>query len=255
MCVHTVVSRTGIQVQSPLLPPGQDVSLPDRFCGQLRGSRDHDCRGLCNVRVPSDSMVNEVASILGQFIRFVTRTNTKEADPAADMAVQSGSGSAEWRSSSSFELILASSRRDNVFPIQSTPRSIVLIEIVRYRKDKVLFNDIVQWIQSLKLGWQSQMDADKTGKDFITVLRYTLWEVDGHWHTLDERSCGVPVTLQVKFLEGYNRPESWSGKKREHGNINLIKLNHLQEKLFEQTCKKGTERNEGNGRILEKGLR
>ena len=159
---------------------------------------------------------------------MVIRMNVEEGDQTgAETQVQN-----EDHRQSAFALMLAASRGEKVLPTKYTNEHYAGNDC-ELSNDKVFFNDIVEWIDSLKLGWQSLMDANKTGKDFSTVLRDTLWEVDGHWHTLDERSCGVTVTLRVKFLEGYNRPESWSGKKRQHGNIILKKINQLQEKLFE----------------------
>ena len=41
-------------------------------------------------------------------------------------------------------------------------------------KDKKLFNGIVKWLKSLRLGWITEMDADSSGKSFVMVLRDAL---------------------------------------------------------------------------------
>ena len=71
-------------------------------------------------------------------------------------------------------------------------------------KDRLLFNDIVNWLQSLKLGWQNHIDADKTRKAFVTTVRDALWLIDGHWKTLSVAlafpQLYVRGSLRVKII-------------------------------------------------------
>ena len=90
---------------------------------------------------------------------------------------------------SAFDLMMASSKAQNTLPDRYNTENMT--------KDRLLFNDIVDWLKGLGLGWQNQRDADDVGKKLITHLRDALWLVDGHWVTLDARGLGVPSPLQV----------------------------------------------------------
>ena len=94
----------------------------------------------------------------------------------------------------------------------------------------------MNWLQSLKLGWQNHIDADKTRKAFVNTVQDALWLIDGHWKTLDERGFGVPPALRERFPEGYNNPQNYKGWKREHGNLNISTFDKLLETLFDATC-------------------
>ncbi len=47
---------------------------------------------------------------------------------------------------------------------------------------------------------------------FVNTLSGRMWYLDGHHETLAERSCEIPAEL--KFLSGYNKPESHKHRKR-----------------------------------------
>ena len=103
-----------------------------------------------------------------------------------------------------FDLMMATARTEDKLPKKYDADGIT--------KDRTLFNDIVSWLESLGVGWQNQRDADGTGKAFVSILRDALWEVDGHWKSLEARGCGVPSPLREKFPEGYHAPESYKGR-------------------------------------------
>ena len=63
-----------------------------------------------------------------------------------------------------------------------------------------LKNDIIDWLQTNKLGWEP-LYAQQLGVAFVNTLANTLWMIDGNHQTLADRSC------QIDHFQGYNRPE------------------------------------------------
>ena len=174
----------------------------------------------CTIQVGAETIAIECGSVIGRFILFVLR---KDVPIISELLVEDSQDNRQ----SAFEFMMASSKYENERP--------KMYDTAGITKDRLLFNDIVNWLQSLKLGLQNHIDADKTGKAFVTTVRDDLWLIDGHWKTLDERGFGVPqlyvrgslrVTIILKI----------KGRKREHGNLNISTLDKIQETLFDATC-------------------
>ena len=195
---------------------GSGVSV-DVFVGERKES--------CDIKVMHSSVLDECVPNLGRFLKFqVAKPNTSiTIDNLEDNTLAD-------RSQSAFNFLVATAKKsDYLPPVYPSPD----------RNDKKLFNDIVKWPKSLRLGWITQMDADSSGKSFVMALRDALWLIDGHWKTLMQRRCEVPDTLMRQFPESYNRPEKWKGRKKTIVSFicNSDKLRIVQEGVFCQTTK------------------
>ena len=67
-----------------------------------------------------------------------------------------------------------------------------------------LKNDIINWIQTNKLGWEPS-HAQQLGVASVNTLANTLRMIDGNHQMLADRSCQVPTMFD--HFQGYNRPE------------------------------------------------
>ena len=75
-------------------------------------------------------------------------------------------------------------------------------------------NNIIEFLQKNKVGW-SALSASSMGMQFVNTLSACMLVLDGHHETLAERSCTIPSEL--KFLSGYNKPESHKHMQKEAG--------------------------------------
>jgi hypothetical protein len=115
--------------------------------------------------------------------------------------------------------VLMESAKELVLPMRVEERT---------KKDK-LYNDIVGWLASNKLGWRKPF-VDTAGCQLVSTLTDALWYVDGHHQTLVERSCTVPVA--VACFSGYNNPAMSKHKVKP---MDCAELKALSQRLSEVT--------------------
>ena len=93
-----------------------------------------------------------------------------------------------------------------------------------------LKNDIIDWLQTNKLGWEPSY-AQQLGVAFINTLANTLWMIDGNHQTLADRSCQIPTIFD--HFQGYNRPELRKKKcKIDHTKLNGSEIQAHSASLF-----------------------
>ena len=172
----------------------------------------------CDVQVENNSILGDCIPVLGHFVKFVA---CKTENPCSSMSAENQC------KQDAFQLLMASSKDETKLPkAYENPK----------RNDLKLYNDILGWLKSLKIGWSNGLDANSISKSFVIALRDTLWYIDGHWKTLSGRGYHIPDTLKKMFPEGYNVSHSWKGRKRVAGNRDINNLESLLNTLFEQTC-------------------
>ena len=109
------------------------------------------------------------------------------------------------------------SKKRNAFElmlqVQKESSTIVLPKKVTVgnKKDE-LYNDIVDLFEKEGLVWKSSEVQSGIATNAVTTIRDTLWYIDGHKHTLADRSCHIPVVFSA--FEGYNKPERSKHRKR-----------------------------------------
>ena len=122
-----------------------------------------------------------------------------------------------------FQLLMASSKDETKLPkAYENPKS----------NDLKLYNDILGWLKSLKIGWSNDLMQTLSAK--VSLLPFVIL-----YGTLT--AIGKPCLIKVwhikeDFPEGYNVPHSWKGMKRVAGNLDINNLESLLNTLFEQTC-------------------
>ena len=87
----------------------------------------------------------------------------------------------------------------------------------RMTKKEVLFNDVVDFLQSQELSWPGTDVAEGAGKKFVSSLVDCLWYLDGRKHVLEKQGCKFP-DFMLSF-EGYNKPEASKHRKRSTENM------------------------------------
>ena len=92
------------------------------------------------------------------------------------------------------------------------------IDAPRNKKDE-MFNELVSLFEEQNLKWNG---GSSHGKNFVFGLRDTLWYIDGHHSTLEERTCPIPKPLS-KFV-GYNIPERSKHRKHQWSNLSYDTL-------------------------------
>ena len=98
------------------------------------------------------------------------------------------------------------------------------------KKDK-LFNDILQLIEKEGLVWRASEVDNGTASTAVRTLRDALWYIDGHHHTLADRSCDVPQVFEG-FVE-YNIPERSKHRKRSSSSLCAATLKSYSQSLFD----------------------
>ncbi len=78
-----------------------------------------------------------------------------------------------------------------------------------------LKRDVIEWLEKKKVGWS--VDRVTLGAGFVDAITDTLWYIDGHHETLQNRACSVPADF--KEFQGYNKPELTKHRRRSAENI------------------------------------
>ena len=92
-----------------------------------------------------------------------------------------------------------------------------------------LKNDIIDWLQTNKLGWEPSY-AQQLGVAFVNTLANTLWMIDGNHQTLADRSCQIPEMFD--HFQGYNRPELRKKRKIDHSKLSISEVQAHSVSLF-----------------------
>lgn len=162
----------------------------------------------------SGELVAEIVPCLGNYIEFVV---TEEQD-----AGRSCEDSPAAQAVNPFHLMMASQRSSRHLP--------PLYE--EHTKKTALKNDILKWLEKNELGW-SPDECKSQGEAFLVALGDTLWELNGHAKTLEDRGCPIPTMFE--HFQGYNKPEKSKHRKRSLENLQYHKTQQLSQKLF-QLC-------------------
>ncbi len=96
------------------------------------------------------------------------------------------------------------------------------------KKDE-LYNAIIDWVEEEGLAWSPSIEC-KTGSNTVHTLCDVLWYIDGHYSTLAERSCTIPVVFHQ--FSGYNRPDLPKHRKRKVGTMCAETLRSHSQRLF-----------------------
>ena len=126
------------------------------------------------------------------------------------------------------------SPRQNAFELMmcaQTEKAFVLLKKVLAcnKKDK-LFNDILQLIEKEGLVWWASEVDNETASTAVCKLRDALWYIDGHHHTLADRSCHVSQVFEG-YVE-YNIPERSKHRKRLSLSLCAATLKSHSQNLF-----------------------
>ena len=76
-------------------------------------------------------------------------------------------------------------------------------------------------MRELGLGWEGN-SVTTHGKAFVSVLVDTFWYLSDRSHAMEGRGCGVPEMFS-RFA-GYNKPESYKGKKLGSLNRTILEV-------------------------------
>ena len=87
----------------------------------------------------------------------------------------------------------------------------------RLTKKELLFNDVIDFLQSQDLSWPGTDAAEGAGKKFVACLVDCLWYLDGRKHVLEKQGCKFPNFMCA--FEGYNKPEASKHRKRSIENM------------------------------------
>ena len=100
---------------------------------------------------------------------------------------------------------------------------------VRTGKDK-MYNDLLLFIKSKSLKWNSSEISSGTAAKCLSTLRDALWYIDEMSDTLNERSCTI-LAIFDQFT-GYNKPEIHKHRKRACQSMSRELLLSHSEVLF-----------------------
>ena len=105
-------------------------------------------------------------------------------------------------------------------------------DLVRRNNKFRLYNDIIQWLQNKKLGWDQ--GSLPYGNRFVSILTDTMWMLDCHRITLKEQNCAVPDMFD-SFI-GYNRPKEYKCTVKQLDKESLLNTAQSLFSLLEQVC-------------------
>lgn len=148
-----------------------------------------------------DSKLSDIGIVLyglvisfGKFVKFyVKKTHGSESQPT------------ELRPNA-FQMLMSSQAR-----INSSARYPPSVSNPRNKKDE-LNNAVIAFFKRENATFTSSEVKHGIATTTVKTLTEILWYIDGHHHTLAERSCDIPVTF--KEFTNYNRPDLHRHRKR-----------------------------------------
>uniref|UniRef100_UPI00358E6566 uncharacterized protein n=1 Tax=Myxine glutinosa TaxID=7769 RepID=UPI00358E6566 len=132
--------------------------------------------------------VSDVTKTLGSFLKFVLA-----ADTATDHRMEPDSRPTVFS-------VLMNAARDDAFCTCLPP----IFPLTQLPQKNKLKNDILQWLQSNKLGWSAD-SVSSLGLSFVNTLAESLWYVDRNHDTLKQRGCANPISFEQ--FSNYRMPE------------------------------------------------
>ena len=148
--------------------------------------------------------------VFGKYVRFYVK---KDDEP-------SSVSSPPVQLPNAFTILMAHRSPSRTLPPRIAP--------ARNKKDE-LHNAIIDWLEKEELAWSPSIEC-KTGFNTVCTLCDVLWYLDGHYSTLAERSCTVPLVFHQ--FSGYNRPELSKHRKRKVGALCAESLRSHSQRLF-----------------------
>ena len=178
-------------------PVLQRLGLRQSFVGSAKDSLVH-----VDYHLPIDDVCRQ----FGSYVRLIA----EEEETVSSASTQSTKAPTR----NAFESMMMSQRALS-FQSQLPAR----IDAPRNKKDE-MFNDLVSLFEEKNWKWND--GGSSHGNNFVFGLRDTLWYIDGHHSTLEERSCPIPEPFS-KFV-GYNIPERSKHRKRQRSNLSYDTL-------------------------------
>ena len=124
--------------------------------------------------------------------------------------------------------------RGNAFELmmcaQAEKSSVLPKKVLAHTKKDKIFNDIWQLIEKKGHVWRASEVDKGTASTAVRTLRDALQYIDGHNHTVADRSCHVPQVFE-RFLE-YNIPERSKHRKRSSSSLCAASLKSHSQSLF-----------------------
>ena len=180
-----------------LLPEEFSITIARVFVGKSNVA--------VGIDIQPNLLIRDVIPSLGIYVQFYVSTVCTDGDVFSTIINENDEMSCSVNSgnASTFAVFMTSAtQRKHLLPFLPTTSA--------NNKTKIK-NDIMEFLQKNKVGW-SALNANSMGVQFVNTLSACMWVLDGHHETLAERSCTIPSEL--KFLSGYNKPESHKHRKR-----------------------------------------
>lgn len=151
-------------------------------------------------------------SSFGKFVKFYVKKNDS-------INTDSTSGRPD-----AFAILMYSSRQQSAR--QTIPSR---VPNVKNKKDE-LYNAIITFLENEELNWSPAEVERGVAGSTVSVLRDTLWYIDGHHPKLAERACGVPAVF--KQFTNYNVPQRSKHRKRVNTSLSADVLRSHSHRLF-----------------------
>ena len=174
--------------------------LPEEFSTTVARVSVGKSNAAVGIDIQPNLLIGDVICSLGIYVQFYVSTVCTDGDVFStiinendEMSCRVNSGNA-----SAFAVLMNSATQRTHLP--------PFLPATSANNKTKMKNGIIEFLQKNKVGW-SALNTSSMGTQFMNTLSACTRVLDGHHHdTLAERCCTIPSEL--KFLSGYNKPES-----------------------------------------------